>query len=337
MQKESSESKKLIPIYLIKLFLERTDKNNFIDMKEIQSYLENKQIYADTRTVYSAIHNLQYAGFDIEGVPIRRGYHYHLNSRTFDTNELKFLIDSVATSKFLTRTKAKELIDKIKSLGSIHEAAALNRNTLVGERIKSMNDTVLKNLDIIYDSINKNTQISFEYYRWNPDKKLESTTPNEPHIISPFAVSLNDNNYYLISYHSKFKKLLHYRIDKMKYIKQLDIPRVGIETFRNFNIVDYSRKTFNMYSGKEANISLQCKDNLVGVFIDRFGDSVSIRPDYQNSGYSICKFDVNVSPQFYSWIFGLGADVTILSPQSAIDEFKEMAKTILNNYNRNDR
>lgn len=43
---------------------------------------------------------------------------------------------------------------------------------------------------------------------------------------------------------------------------------------------------------------------------------------------------VNISPQFYGWIFALGVEVTIVSPQSAIDEFKEMAKTIFENYNR---
>lgn len=92
-----------------------------------------------------------------------------------------------------------------------------------------------------------------------------------------------------------------------------------------------------MYGGREEHISLRCKDSLVGVFIDRFGDSVSIRPDYQNPGNCICKFDVNVSPQFYSWIFALGADVTILQPQSAINEFREMTKTVLKNYNQYNR
>lgn len=332
-----SDTTRLIPLYLQELFSEKTDKYNYIKMTDIKHFLADKGIYANRHTIYSAIHLLEYIGYDIEGRPTQGNYEYHLVSRTFDNNELKFLIDSVAASKFLTTRKSRELINKIKTLGCTKSANKLNRDILVSDRIKSMNDKVLKNLDIIYESLNNNCQISFDYMRWNPQRKLVSTNLNEPHIISPYAVCLNDNNYYLVSYNSKYEELRHYRIDKMRSIKILPIEREGMQLFRDFNLAEYSRKTFNMYGGREENISLRCKDSLVGVFIDRFGDSVSIRPDYENTGYSICKFDVNVSPQFYSWIFALGTDVTILQPQSAIDEFREMTKTVLENYNRNDR
>ena len=119
MNDSKSESKKLIPIYLQELFLERTDDRHFLRMPEILSYLETKNIYADRRTIYAAIFLLRSAGFDIEGIKEKGGFKYHLINRQFDTNELKFLIDSVAVSKFLTEKKSKELINKIKSFGSI--------------------------------------------------------------------------------------------------------------------------------------------------------------------------------------------------------------------------
>ena len=102
IQEKRSESKKLIPVYLQKFFLEKTDKNHFIRMPEILSFLETKGIYADRRTIYSAISLLNTAGFEIVGIQEKGGYKYHHPNRTFNTNELKFLIDSVAASKFLT-------------------------------------------------------------------------------------------------------------------------------------------------------------------------------------------------------------------------------------------
>lgn len=335
MNDSKSESKKLIPIYLQELFLERTDDRHFLRMPEILSYLETKNIYADRRTIYAAIFLLRSAGFDIEGIKEKGGFKYHLINRQFDTNELKFLIDSVAVSKFLTEKKSKELINKIKSFGSIYDSKILNRNILIGERIKSMRDNVLTNIDNIHLATSSNRQITFKYLRWTTKRTLEPSDSKKVYRVSPYAVCLSDNNYYMIAFDNLTKKLRHYRVDKMKSIHLLDEPREGLETYKNFDIADYSKKTFGMFGGREQTISVQCKNSFVGVFIDRFGDSVSIRPNYENPDYCICRMTVNVSPQFYGWIFALGAEVTIVSPQSAIDEFREMAKTIFENYNRN--
>ena len=329
MNDSKSESKKLIPIYLQELFLERTDDRHFLRMPEILSYLETKNIYADRRTIYAAIFLLRSAGFDIEGIKEKGGFKYHLINRQFDTNELKFLIDSVAVSKFLTEKKSKELINKIKSFGSIYDSKILNRNILIGERIKSMRDNVLTNIDNIHLATSSNRQITFKYLRWTTKRTLEPSDSKKVYRVSPYAVCLSDNNYYMIAFDNLTKTLRHYRVDKMKSIHLLDEPREGLETYKNFDIADYSKKTFGMFGGREQTISF------VGVFIDRFGDSVSIRPNYENPDYCICRMTVNVSPQFYGWIFALGAEVTIVSPQSAIDEFREMAKTIFENYNRN--
>lgn len=86
-------------------------------------------------------------------------YKYHHPSRLFNTNELKFLINSIAASKFLTEKKSKDLISKVKSLGSSFDAKSLNRNILLSKRIKSMNDKVLRNLDYIYSAIADNISI----------------------------------------------------------------------------------------------------------------------------------------------------------------------------------
>lgn len=328
-----SESKKLILIYLQELFLEKTNETHFIRMPEILSFLEKKNIYVERRTVYSALHLLDYSGFEIVGVKEKGGYKYHHPTRLFDTNELKILIDSVAASKYLTERKSKEVISKIKSLSSNFDSDLLNRNVLLSKRIKSMNDKVLKNLDYIYAAISTNTQISFQYMKWTPQKKLDFVRKGEVHYSSPFAVTLNDDNYYLISFDHKRQNIRHYRIDKMQSIKQTSEPREGLEHFRNFDIADYSKKTFGMFGGAEQTIQLQCINSLAGVFIDRFGKDIFIRPDFHNPDIFITRITVNVSPQFYAWLFGLGAGVKILSPDHIIEEYKAILKKTLELYN----
>jgi hypothetical protein len=46
--------------------------------------------------------------------------------------------------------------------------------------------------------------------------------------------------------------------------------------------------------------------------IDRFGKDVILAPD--GEGHFRMSATVAVSPQFYGWLFGLGADAQILAP-----------------------
>ena len=60
---------------------------------------------------------------------------YRLVSRTFELPELKLLVDSVQSSKFITRQKKSEaLIRKLESLVSVHEAGQLQRQVYVDGR-----------------------------------------------------------------------------------------------------------------------------------------------------------------------------------------------------------
>lgn len=333
MANDKSESKKLALLYLRNLFLERTDKTHYIRMPEILEYLAERNVFVDRRTVYSDISILNQSGFEIVGVAEKGGYKYHHPSRLFDTSELKFLIDSIAASKFLTDKKSKDLIAKVKTLGSSFDTTALNRGVLSPKRIKTMNDKVFDNLDILYAAISSNSQISFQYMRWNSQRKLEPSSKGYTFVVSPCAVSLSDDNYYLIAFDGKSQELRHFRIDKMRTIKLTFEPREGKDVFKSFDIVDYSRKTFGMFSGKEETVTIEAPHKLAGVFIDRFGEAANIRKNFDNPDTFLVRIAVNVSPHFYAWIFGLGKDVKIISPESVKNDFIKTATDILSNYN----
>ena len=319
--KEQSDSKKLIPIYLQKIFLEKTDKTHFIRMPEILAELEKKGVTADRRTIYTNISLLEAVDFHIEGVQEKGNYKYHLPERTFDSNELKILIDSVAASKFLTEKKSRELIKKLKTLGSTFDNESFNRRVLLDKRVKSMNDRIFKNLDSIYAAISTNSQITFQYMRWNPQRKFDLLRSGKEFAASPYAVSMNDDNYYLIAYDARTKGLRHYRIDKMQSIKLTYEAREGKEHFETFDMVEYSKKAFGMFAGKEETVSIEAPNHLAGVFIERFGDSARIRPSLEKKNFFVARITVYTSIQFYAWLLGLGKEVKILSPDSVREEY----------------
>ena len=118
----------------------------------------------------------------------------------------------------------------------------------------------------------------------------------------------------------------------MNSIKLTDEPRKGTDVFKSFDIVDYSKKTFGMFGGKEEGITIEAPNNLAGVFIDRFGESVSFRKNFDKPDSFLVRITVNVCPQFYAWFFGLGKEVKIVSPESVKNDFIKTTTDILSNY-----
>lgn len=85
-----------------------------------------------------------------------------------------------------------------------------------------------------------------------------------------------------------------------------------------------------MYGGQEQTVRLRFADYLAGVVVDRFGPDLPLRP--AGPGQFIAVVQVQTSPQFFSWIFGLGDGVQILSPQQIVDDFLHHARQVTDLY-----
>ena len=125
MPKSSNQKLKLI--YLMKILLERTDETHSITMPEIIEALTAYDISAERKSLYNDIENLRVYGLDVIGTQEDRTYSYHIGNRQFELAELKLLVDSVQSAKFITAKKSNELIKKIEGLASKYEASQLHR------------------------------------------------------------------------------------------------------------------------------------------------------------------------------------------------------------------
>ncbi len=169
-----SENRRLKLLYLAKIFSEQTDIDHGLSLKAIASCLNGYGITADRKTLYSDFELLRHFGFDIVSVQQGRDFLYHIGKRRFELPELKLLVDSVQSAKFLTEKKSNELISKLESLCSTYEAKHLQRQVVISGRIKTMNESIYYTIDVLHEAINANRQIRFHYYRWNTKKKVRS-------------------------------------------------------------------------------------------------------------------------------------------------------------------
>lgn len=326
-----SEKQKLKLCYLIKILSEHTDANYGLTMQDLIDALEAEDITAERKSIYSDIALLNDFGYDIISEKFGKTYVYKMVSRDFELPELKLLVDAVQSSKFITERKSNKLIRKIENLASIHDAKSLHRHVYVANRIKTTNESVYYNVDYIQTAIAENNKISFKYFQWNSKKERVLRHDGATYVVSPWALTWDDENYYMVAFDDKDEKIKHYRVDKMLDITVLeDTKRKGKAQFGEQDMALYSKKVFGMYGGKEEDVTLLCKEEMAGVIIDRFGSEVNI---IQAKGdYFKARVRVEISPQFLAWVFSLGDAVEIVSPKSVINEMQKQLDDVAKKY-----
>lgn len=313
--------KKLKAFYVMRYLLEESDEAHPVTIEQIIAYLKANGISAERKSLYDDIETLRLFGLDIIGKKNGRGYHYYIGERDFELAELKLLVDSVQSSRFITVKKTRELIKKLEVLAGKHNAKQLQRQVFVTERIKSMNESIYYNVDALHTAIADNVRIHFQYFRWTTEGKAELRHDGKVYEISPWALSWTEENYYLIGYDAQADMIKHFRVDKMLHIEQTQLPREGKRLFEKFDMAVYARKMFGMYDGKEQVVRLAVKSDLAGVIIDRFGREVKFVP--AEDGWYHINVNVAVSRQFYGWVMALGAGAKIVGPKEVADGMRQ--------------
>ena len=319
MPKGSNQKLKLY--YLAKIMTEKTDDEHMITMPEIQEALKAYDVTADRKSLYDDIEALRTLGIDVIGEKIGRYYYYHVGGKQFEIAELKLLVDAIQSSKFITEKKSNELIKKLTSMASEYEATQLKRQVVVQGRVKTMNESIYYFVDDVHRAITENKKISFDYMRWNLQKKMEARR-SEPYIVSPWALTWDDENYYLIAYDESADGIKHFRVDKMSSIRVLNEKRTGKAKFKEFNLAQYAKMSFGMFGGEKTKVTIAFVNEYVGVMLDRFGRDIMIHPA-KEEGWSEFSVDVSLSDQFLGWIFALGKNVRITGPSEVVAMFKK--------------
>lgn len=148
--------------------------------------------------------------------------------------------------------------------------------------------------------------------------------------MSPYGLSWDDENYYLVTFSTKYNGFTHYRVDRMTEIDLKDEARDPLLNREQFDISEYSKKVFNMFGGEEVTVKIQFDNSLVNAVVDRFGKDIIIgKSDDDNFNIWI---KVAVSSTFFAWISQFGSKVKVLSPETVVEQYKTNLKEILEQY-----
>ena len=326
------KANQIVRILIVKDYLlSNTNKSHYVTSSDIINHLESFGIHADRKTIFADIDRLEYDyGMKIERV---RKKGYRALEPPFEANELRLMVDSVQSAKFITQKEAQTITKKIQSLADVFTRPSLNRTSYVGERIRNMKESVVSNTDRIYEAIALNNQISFKYIHATPSNGKRYSKNGEPYIVSPFALYWDNGNYYLYAYLSDKEEFRYYRIDRMESILlPLQLKREGVDLFKPKAFTNKRNyKIFRMFSGTEYVVKMQFINNFADAVIDEFGNDVMLIPCADQKHFEV-NLPVQVSPPFYSWVAMFGRGAQILSPQEVVDEMKAFSEKVYSMY-----
>ena len=309
---------------LARMLYEKTDEHNSMNTFQILEYLKSQKIHSNDKTLRRDMKLLSELGFDVI-VEHSKPNRYYIGDRGFDLAEVKLLIDAVASSRFVTERKSKELGEKLAKLASENQRPQLIRHIHATNRVKSDNPENFYNVDIVNEAINNRKKIAFKYTEYNRYKEKVFRNSGEIYELSPYALFWNEDFYYVVGWSDKHGNVSVFRTDRLSKVEIL--AEDAVPEPEDYNLEDYSRKVFEMFDGEEVDVVLECKNEFMKYIIDRFGEDVDTDPVSRTAFEA--RVRVALSPTFYAWVFTFEGGIRIVSPEKAVEDIVKMAKKLV--------
>ena len=322
------KNQKLKLFYLYKIMHEETDRTHHLTMTQIIERLGSYGVEADRKSLYDDIKALDLFGIQIKTKREGAYTYYYAANRPFELAEMKFLVDAVQASKFISEKETKVLITKLLDLVSMNDAKMLERDVHVPGRIKNMDESVYHTVDVLFRAMSEDRQLRFHYFQWNIKAEREMRRNGDYYLVSPWALHYDDEKYYLVGYDHKHKEIRHYRVDKMLDAEVVDAKRKGVTKYRKKDQEKYTQQHFRMFGGELQTVTLLCENDMANVIVDQFGRDIQMNP--VDEEHFTVDVEVAVSSQFFGWVIAFRDKIRIIKPDDLIYDMKKICEHVIN-------
>jgi predicted DNA-binding transcriptional regulator YafY len=318
------EGKKLALLRVLQILEKYSDADHPLTHEDISGYLyKDFDIEADRKFVAKQL-TLLHEAYDVLSSPIviisdkRKGS--YIEQRMFEDSELRFLIDGVLSSKYITPKHSKDLIEKLCGQANQYFRPRVKNIYSVNDWNKTENVAVFLNIELIDEAIESGKQLRFVYNKYGADKKLHQTSHPR---VSPYQLILHNQRYYLMARHERFEKVNFYRLDRITDIEIVDKPLTDIHSVEGYQSgIDYKKISSGrpyMFSDKLEYVEFLTDEGTLDQVIEWFGKDVKI----ENEGGRY-KVSLLASPSAMEyWALQYVKSVEVISPKSLRERIKE--------------
>lgn len=326
-----AEDKRIVILYVYDILKKYTDEKHSLTYSEIGEKLkQDYNVNPDPKTISRIISSLVNYGCDI----IKRGNNgCALLGRKIDNSELSFLIDAVFSSKSISFTHAKSLMENLLADSSIYDRKKYEYIFKANDIARTTNKATFFVIDTISRAIDEGKQISFTYNEISVNKKLKTRFDGKEFLINPYFLINNRGKYYLVCNYDKYNNLSNYKVECISNIKILETPIKPMEKLddvENFDISEYINEHIYMFSGKTIPAMIKITNpKVVNDVVDWYGENINIKE--KEDGIYI-EFKVNEQAFLY-WALQYGMNIEIIKPVATRKKYITMLEEIMNKYN----
>lgn len=355
-------NQKLKPYLVLQYLLKYSDENHTVSAPELVSYLqEDCGIYAERRSIYKDIEEINKAMLIVEeGTTAEEAEEllssedadkyvvydkskkgFYVRQRHYEYDDIRLLAEAIYSAKFLTEKQSQNLVDVVCEFVSEYQAETIKHDAFLTDRVRTINKSVISNLATINAAMSRDLEghthipekISFKYLKYSISDltKQAERRGGAKYTVSPYALFINDGNYYLLAYDDYSKDLRTYRVDRMKDVKPTGAPREGAEAFSAIDLKTYTQRIFGMFGGKQERVQIRFINPLLDAVVDRFGTKGIVYSKVDETHFSVLA-PVEVSDQFFSWICQFGKKAKIMMPESVVKGFTDYLDKIRSLY-----
>ncbi len=350
------DNQKLKTYLILQYFLKNSDERHPLQMSDIIKYLledcgieaERRSIYRDIEDINKILYMLDHEDegctiqeaedaicdpdygedekFIISAGTNRSGYYLRKRPHDIEVDDIRLLAECVYNARFISESKAKDLISVVCGLVSQWDAEDIEHDAFLVDRVKTNNSSVLKNIMTINYCMrrgiaadpHKPEKVTFKYQKYSIQDvtKTVDQRKGERYKVSPYKLLINDGNYYLLAFDDKYQDIRTYRVDRMRDVRTTNEPREGEEAFNTLDLETYTQRVFGMIGGERHHITLRFINPLLDTVIERFGTKAAHYGKYDEKHFTVMT-EVELSDQFFSWLCAFGNRVKIMEPELA--------------------
>ena len=319
-------------LYILNILKKYSDEEHMLSAMEIQRKV--KEIYdveIDPRTIRRNINLLKYKlDYDISTREENgKGYYINRDPETdFEPGEIRAIIDNFSYANYIVPSVAKEIVKKCKEMQNMYENEKLKDYQIYSVNSKTENAEVIKNIEDISESIFQNKKIRFEYWKYAITNKLEKKIVSTPKV-SPYAITYNKQEFYLIGIKDGETKFYNYRLDRMKNVQILN-EDIMIKKKKS-EIQDFAESSTEMFGGEKEEIEAICYIWLLDTIFETFGRNVTIEKIPNDEKHFKLLVDTNTMG-FKMWAMRNIDLVEVKRPIALRKEMQEVIKSAMKKY-----
>ncbi|WP_124728041.1 helix-turn-helix transcriptional regulator [Staphylospora marina] len=306
---------------IMEILREETDEDHKLTLAELKERLQRDvgpHCHAGDRAIREDLAALDENGFPVYQETGPRGIHrYSHIERSFEHHEIRMLVDAVLTAKFIPRSDAEKLVEKLLSQTSRHMRAQLRKHVHFDGYVRLDHRTIRYEIEKLQKAVIRQQKVLFQYGSYNVNKEFVLRRNGEFYEVEPVELVFNQGFYYLIGTYVPENMIRHYRVDRIRNLTVTD------QRFRKneFNLAEYLGKVFHMFTGTRETVTIHFRNHLVNVVIDQFGLDVDLKK--VDDEWFELKAKVLVSDGLVAWLLGWGGDAKVIRPESLVNKVRE--------------